>query len=89
MRSKMMPPSVAMRTYEAHKKFYDKLQMDVAKAVGNAKIEPDEALASLVVSTPADGHRQALHLACDPDLRLPGQPELVRRRAQRRLHRRC
>ena len=50
-RSKMMPPSVAMRTYEAHKKFYDKLQMDVAKAVGNAKIEPDEALASLVVST--------------------------------------
>jgi hypothetical protein len=51
MRSKMMPPSVAMRTYEAHKKFYDKLQMDVAKAVGNAKIEPDEALASLVVST--------------------------------------
>ena len=51
MRSKMMPPSVAMRTYEAHKKFYDKLQVDVAKAVGNAKIEPDEALSSLVVST--------------------------------------
>jgi metacaspase-1 len=51
MRSKMMPPSVGMRTYEAHKKFYDKLQTDVAKAVGDAKIEPDEALASLVVST--------------------------------------
>ena len=51
MRSKMMPPSVGMRTYEAHKKFYDKLQMDVAKTVGDAKIEPDEALASLVVST--------------------------------------
>ena len=51
MRSKMMPPSVGMRTYEAHKKFYDKLQMDVAKTVGNAKLEPDEALASLVVST--------------------------------------
>ena len=32
LRSKMMPPSVGMRTYEAHKAFYDKLQMDVAKA---------------------------------------------------------
>ena len=51
MRSKMMPPSVAMRTYEAHKAFYDKLQKDVAKAEGNAKAEPDEVLATLTVST--------------------------------------
>jgi hypothetical protein len=50
LRSKMMPPAVAMRTYEAHKTFYDKLQRDVAKASGDAKIEPDEALAALVVS---------------------------------------
>jgi hypothetical protein len=49
-RSKMMPPAVAMRTYEAHKAFYDKLQRDVAKASGDAKIEPDEALAALTVS---------------------------------------
>jgi hypothetical protein len=52
LRSKMMPPSVAMRTYEAHKAFYDKLQMDVAKAnAGAATPEPDEALAALTVST--------------------------------------
>lgn len=51
LRSKMMPPSVAMRTYEAHKAFYDKLQLDVAKAEGPAKVEPDEVLAGLAVST--------------------------------------
>ena len=52
LRSKMMLPSVAMRTYEAHKAFYDKLQMDVAQAGGAEKIEdPDAALAGLAVST--------------------------------------
>ena len=42
-----------MRTYEAHKAFYDKLQMDVAKAEagGDDKAEPDEVLATLTVST--------------------------------------
>jgi hypothetical protein len=52
-RSKMMPPSVAMRTYEAHKAFYDKLQQEVAKAnAGDAdKAEPDEVLSTLTVST--------------------------------------
>src|SRR5262245_21603488 len=33
-RSKMMPPSVAARTYDEHKAFYDKLQRDVAAATG-------------------------------------------------------
>ena len=53
MRSKMMPPSVGMRTYEAHKAFYDKLQRDVAKAEAAAggKAEPDEVLATLSVHT--------------------------------------
>jgi len=51
MRSKMMPPSVAMRTYEAHKAFYDKLQRDVAKASAGVVIDPDEALAGVAVST--------------------------------------
>ena len=51
MRSKMMPPSVAMRTYEAHKPFYDKLQQDAAKVEGDARVEPDEVLATLTVST--------------------------------------
>jgi hypothetical protein len=54
MRSKMMPPSVGMRTYEAHKAFYDKLQLDVAKAEagGDARVaEPDEVLATLTTST--------------------------------------
>jgi metacaspase-1 len=53
MRSKMMPPSVGMRTYEAHKAFYDKLQMDVAKAnTGEDKaVDPDEMLSMVTVST--------------------------------------
>ena len=51
LRSKMMPPSVAMRTYEAHQAFYDKLQAEVARASGSARIEPDDALAALTVST--------------------------------------
>ena len=52
LRSKMMPPSVALRTYEAHKAFYDKLQRDVAKAEAAAggKAEPDEVLATLSVN---------------------------------------
>ncbi len=52
MRSKRMPPSVALRTYEAHKAFYDKLQRDVAKAEAAAggKAEPDEVLATLSVN---------------------------------------
>jgi len=51
LRSKMMPPSVGMRTYEAHKAFYDKLQMDVANAEAGEKVDPDEVLAGLAVST--------------------------------------
>ncbi len=51
LRSKMMPPSVAMRTYEAHKAFYDKLQEDLAKAEGGTVVDPDEALAGVAVST--------------------------------------
>jgi hypothetical protein len=51
MRSKMMPPSVALRTYEAHKAFYDKLQRDVAKASADVVVDPDEALTGVAVST--------------------------------------
>lgn len=50
-RSKMMPPAVAMRTYDAHKAFYDKLQQDVAKAHAGTEVDPDEALAGVAVST--------------------------------------
>jgi uncharacterized caspase-like protein len=50
-RSKMMPPPVAMRTYEAHKAFYDKLQQAVAKAGAGVVVDPDEALAGVAVST--------------------------------------
>jgi len=46
-RSKMMPPDVAERTYDAHKGFYDKLQRDVAKAAGRSgAVDPDSALAN-------------------------------------------
>jgi metacaspase-1 len=50
-RSKMMPPSVAMRTYLEHQAFYDKLQRDVAEAAGKASVPtPDNALARVAVS---------------------------------------
>ena len=50
-RSKMMPPSVAMRTYLEHQAFYDKLQRDVAEAAGKASVPtPDSALARVAVS---------------------------------------
>ena len=50
-RSKMMPPSVAMRTYREHQAFYDKLQRDVAAAAGEASVPtPDSALARVAVS---------------------------------------
>ena len=47
-RSKMMPPSVAMRTYTIHQKFYDKLQRDIARDANAVRdIDPDAALAQL------------------------------------------
>ena len=50
----MMPPDVAMRTYEAHKTFYDKLQRDVAKAAGKSRVQdPDAALANAHAATSA------------------------------------
>lgn len=54
-RPKMLPPAVADRTYQAHKAFYDKLQMDVAKAAGKAALDPDDALASVAVSARLKG----------------------------------
>jgi hypothetical protein len=51
-RSRMMPPTVAKNTYDTHKAFYDKLQRDVAKAAGKARIqEPDAALANAHAAT--------------------------------------
>jgi hypothetical protein len=45
-----MPPDVALRTYRAHKAFYDKLQQDVAKKVKKAdRDDPDAMLARLDV----------------------------------------
>jgi hypothetical protein len=50
-RSKMMPPSVGIRTYRDHQAFYDKLQRDVVKASGKAATpDPDTALAQVAVS---------------------------------------
>ena len=46
-RAKLMPAAVAMRVYGEHKAFYDKLQLDVAKAAGDAVIDPDAALAQV------------------------------------------
>jgi len=49
-RPKLMPRSVALRTYRDHQAFYDKLQRDVAKAAGNGIIDPDVALANVAMS---------------------------------------
>jgi hypothetical protein len=49
-RSKLMPPDVALRTYRAHKRFYDALQQDVARKVRKAdRDDPDSMLARLDV----------------------------------------
>jgi len=51
-RSRMMPPSVARQVYLDHKPFYDKLQREVMKASKSAaSLDPDAALAHVVVST--------------------------------------
>jgi hypothetical protein len=43
-------PDVALRVYERHQAFYDKLQTDVARAAGRASLEdPDAALSALAV----------------------------------------
>jgi hypothetical protein len=50
-RSKMMPPSVANRTYREHQAFYDKLQQDIAAYTAKRGLpDPDEALAQVAVS---------------------------------------
>jgi hypothetical protein len=49
-RPKLMPESVAMRTYREHKDFYDKLQRDTAEAAGRPVIDPDTALAQVAAS---------------------------------------
>jgi hypothetical protein len=54
-RSKMMPPAVAARTYEKHKKFYDQLQKGIKKAAGNGKVtDPDAALANIHAGNTSD-----------------------------------
>lgn len=50
-RSKALPPDVAERTYEAHKRFYDGIQQQVAEVARRKKIvDPDEALAHVASS---------------------------------------
>lgn len=49
-RPRIMPRAVGRRVYQQHKAFYDGLQREVAKAAGNAKLDPDTALANVVVS---------------------------------------
>lgn len=46
-RPKLMPAAVAMRTYREHQAFYDKLQLDIAKAAGQAAVDPDMALGAI------------------------------------------
>lgn len=55
-RERAMPAPVAMRVYREHQAFYDKLQKDVAKAVGSPLVDPDTALAQVAAS----GHLAAV-----------------------------
>ncbi|BDT67777.1 hypothetical protein os1_19550 [Comamonadaceae bacterium OS-1] len=48
--SRAMPLGVAMRVYRDHQAFYDKLQVDVAKAAGGQVADPDTALTQVSVS---------------------------------------
>jgi hypothetical protein len=49
-RARLMPADVALRVYETHRAFYDRLQTDVAQAAGKASIaDPDAVLATLAV----------------------------------------
>lgn len=49
-RARLMPADVALRVYETHRAFYDRLQADVAQAAGKASIaDPDAVLATLAV----------------------------------------
>lgn len=53
-RPKLMPEAVGARVYGAHQEFYDKLQAQVAQAASKAKmVDPDAALAQVVVTGPA------------------------------------
>ncbi len=49
-RPKLMPAAVAMRTYRDHQAFYDKLQLEIAQAAGQAEVDPDTALAQVAAS---------------------------------------
>ena len=46
-RPRLMPDAVARRVYAAHQAFYDGLQADVARAAGQAYVDPDAALAQV------------------------------------------
>jgi len=50
LRPKLMPESVAMRTYRDHKDFYDRLQRAAAEAAGRPIVDPDTALAQVAAS---------------------------------------
>ena len=49
-RAKLMPDAVARRVYQEHQAFYDKLQVEVAKAAGTPVVDPDTAIAQVAQS---------------------------------------
>jgi hypothetical protein len=52
MRSKMMPPDIAEKTYRQNKKFYDALQRKVSKEAGNGGMVDPDAMLALVSTDP-------------------------------------
>ena len=49
-RARLMPDAVARRVYQEHQAFYDKLQVEVAKAAGAPVVDPDTAIAQVAQS---------------------------------------
>ena len=85
-RSRMMPPDVAEVTYEKNKDFYDGVQRGIAKAAKKSQ-DPDSVLAALELDPRLSAIGGEVQAGGDPDLRLPGQPDVARRRPERRVHR--
>ena len=86
-RVKLMPDAVALRVYDLHKAFYDKLQDDVAKAAAEGLRRSRRGIGPGRRGGAGHPDRRPVQAGRGADLGLPGQPDLDGRRPQRRLHR--
>ena len=87
-RPKLMPPAVAMRTYDAAQEVLRQAAAGRGQGRGQGRGRSRRGAGSRWRSSGRlTAHRQALQARGHADLGLPGQPDLDGRRPQRRLHR--